>query len=60
MTKLLDESQHICGSWTKSINQARERSGRRARVITLEQSSDFRPAQLVIHHVAKARGKKGD
>lgn len=25
MTKLLDESQHICGSWNKSINQGQDR-----------------------------------
>lgn len=31
-----------------------------SRVITPEQSSDFSPAQLVIHHGAEARGKKGD
>lgn len=29
-------------------------------VITLEQSSDFRLAQLLIYHGAEARGKKGD
>lgn len=25
MTKLLDESQHICRSWNKSINQGQDR-----------------------------------
>lgn len=48
------------GAGTRALIKHESRAREGGRVITLEQSSDLCPAQLVIHHVAKARGKKGD
>lgn len=48
------------GAGTRALIKRGSGAGEGGRVITLEQSSDFSPAQLAIHHLAKARGKKGD